>query len=68
MKKYMTCLMEMMKMKNEYLIRYIDYYNDITCEDIVIASSKERALDKFKKGGAKYWRIIEVILIKENVK
>ena len=55
-------------MKNEYLIRYIDYYNDITCEDVVIASSKERALDKFKKGGAKYWRIIEVILIKENVK
>lgn len=55
-------------MMNEYLIRYIDYYNDSTCEDIVYARSKEEAIDRFKRSKFKYWRILEVELVKENIK
>lgn len=55
-------------MMNEYLIRYIDYYNDSTCEDVIYARSKEEAIDKFKRSKFKYWRILEVELVKENVR
>ena len=55
-------------MMNEYLIRYVDYYFDTICEEMVCAKSKEEAVDLFKKIVLKYWKIVDVILIKENVR
>ena len=52
---------------NVYIIRYIDYYNDSVSEEIVCARTKKEALYKFKKNDLKYWRIIDVELVKENV-
>ena len=55
-------------MMNEYLIRYIDYYFDTICEEMVYAENREQAVDTFKKTILKYWKIVDVILIKENVR
>ena len=48
---------------NEYLIIYIDYNNDSSCEYNIFAESSDDAIEQFKKLKIKYWRIVDVILL-----
>lgn len=43
-----------------YLIRYIDYYNDNSCEHVIEANSKQEAIEEFKRSKIKYWRLVEI--------
>ncbi len=47
----------------KYLIRWVDYYTDMTSSSYIEADSISKAIDIFKKSNLRYWRIIEVIEI-----
>lgn len=52
---------------NEYMIRYVDYETDRTRARYVIARTIQDALNQFKDMDIKYWRIVDIIMIRENV-
>ena len=51
---------------NEYMVIYVDYKTDKSKAIYVVASSEKEAIRKVKLL-VNYWRIVDVILVKENV-
>ena len=51
---------------NEYMVIYVDYKTDKSKARYVLASSEKEAIRKVKLL-VNYWRIVDVILVKENV-
>ena len=52
---------------NEYMVIYVDYKTDKSMARHVIASSEKEAIRKVKLL-VNYWRIVDVVLVRENIK
>lgn len=52
---------------NEYMVMYVDYKTDKTMSIYVESSSEQEAIKKTQRL-VNYWRIIDVVLVRENVK
>lgn len=52
---------------NEYMVIYVDYKTDKSKARYIVASSEKEAIRKVKLL-VDYWRIVDVVLVKGNVR